>query len=118
MRLPRNRRMSGRGEFLLTRAEGSSRKTRRLILSVHRDPALSSLRVAFITPKHLGQAVLRNQLRRRLRHILQTSGLDPAAPLRIVTIARHPARDAPFAQLQKDWLYLARKLELPLLARP
>jgi ribonuclease P protein component len=60
-------------------------------------------RFGFTITKKIGNAVVRNRIRRRLK-----AALEPLAPTSAqashdyVVIARQPAFDIPFAQLQKD----------------
>jgi ribonuclease P protein component len=56
--------------------------------------------VAFLTPKRLGGAVIRNRMRRRMREIYRRT-LQPAQPAgHLVWIARPPAAELTFAELR------------------
>jgi ribonuclease P protein component len=56
--------------------------------------------VAFLTPKRLGGAVVRNRMRRRMREIYRRA-LKPAQPdVYLVWIARPPAVELTFAELR------------------
>jgi ribonuclease P protein component len=57
--------------------------------------------VAFLTPKRLGGAVKRNQLRRRMREIYRRHLLEPEGGAYLVWIARSPALELPFEELKK-----------------
>lgn len=61
-------------------------------------------RFGFVTTKAVGNAVVRNRTKRRLRNIAQTLTIAPG--LDIVISARKPAADAPFAEIQKAALKL------------
>ena len=71
-----------------------------------------TIKVGIITTKRLGNAVVRNRVRRRLRGILQRrgEGLKPGQCL--VLVARGPAATADSAALEKEWNWLARKAGL------
>lgn len=60
-------------------------------------------RFGFTITKKLGNAVVRNRIRRRLKAALEPlTGQHAAATHDYVVIARLPAFDIPFALLQKD----------------
>lgn len=66
-------------------------------------------RVGFTVSKKLGCAVVRNRARRRLREVyrLQEGQLTPGWD--VVIVARSRAVNAPFDQMEKSFLRLARK---------
>ncbi len=57
--------------------------------------------VAFLTPKRLGAATKRNQLRRRMREIYRRHLARPSENEYLVWIARPPALELPFEELRK-----------------
>jgi ribonuclease P protein component len=57
--------------------------------------------VAFLTPKRLGAATKRTQLRRRMREIYRRHLAQPAEKSYLVWIARPPALELPFEELKK-----------------
>jgi ribonuclease P protein component len=117
MRLPRKCSITRRADFLRVKSEGRAKTGRFVILSTLEDPALTSLRVGFITTKRSGKAHDRNLLRRRFRAFVRTHAPRfPNAPRFLVTIARPGAATATFAELEADWLRQARRLGL--LAQP
>ena len=60
----------------------------------------------------LGGAVVRNRIRRRLREVYRLHEHQLKEGFDIVIVARHRAYDAPFSQLEKDWLRVAERLSL------
>ncbi len=65
--------------------------------------------VAFLTPKQIGGAVIRNRLRRRMREIYRRS-LGPAKPaFHLVWIARAAASDLTFDELRDCMTALIRR---------
>ncbi len=113
MRLSRKHSMTHRSQFHGTRTSGRSKAGRFLILSTLEDGELPHLMVGFITTRKVGKAHERNLLRRRFRAILQRHGDQLANPQRyLVTIPRRGAAEASFADLEKDWLKQARRLDL------
>lgn len=66
-------------------------------------------RAAFITSRRVGNAVVRNRIRRRLREIARLHQHELAAGIWVVTIARATAARASYAALEREWLRLATK---------
>ena len=112
-KLPRARLIRRRAVFTAARERGRRITNRWMTLSVlPRDPADPPDRseVAFLTPKRIGSAVIRNKLRRRMREIYRrTTGVRHDAYL--VWIARPAAADLPFAELKECMLTLLRRTD-------
>ena len=66
-------------------------------------------RVGITVGKKLGHAVVRNRTRRRLREVYRLNEDQFQSGWDIVVVARHKAIDAPFDQLTKSYLSLAKK---------
>lgn len=66
-----------------------------------REPAGETGTVAFLTPKRLGAATVRNKLRRRMREIYRRNLALPAEGSYLVWIARPAALELPFEELKK-----------------
>ena len=65
--------------------------------------------VAFLTPKRLGAATVRNRLRRRLREIYRRDLMRPDEPAYLIWIARPPALELPFEELKKCMATLLKR---------
>jgi len=106
--------MKRRADFARVKSAGQAKAGRFVILSTLADPTLDTLRSGFITTKRVGnKAHDRNLLRRRFRALVQTHAPSFTEIRRfLVTIARPGAAQATFAELEADWLRLARRLEL------
>jgi len=57
--------------------------------------------VAFLTPKRLGAATVRNKLRRQMREIYRRHLAQPAETDYLVWVARPPVLELPFEELKK-----------------
>ena len=57
--------------------------------------------VAFLTPKRLGAATVRNRLRRRMREIYRRELAHPRETSYLIWIARPPAVELSFDELRK-----------------
>ena len=66
-------------------------------------------RVGITVGKKLGHAVVRNRVRRRLREVYRLNEDQFLPGYDIVVVARSRCVDAPFDQLTKAYLALARK---------
>jgi ribonuclease P protein component len=114
-KLPRARLIRRRALFTATREHGRRFTNRWMTLSVlPRDPAAGSdaSEVAFLTPKRIGGAVIRNKLRRRMREIYRRA---PGVPrdVYLVWIARPTAADLPFGELKECMITLLRRAVQP-----
>jgi ribonuclease P protein component len=66
--------------------------------------------VAFLTPKRLGAATVRNKLRRRMREIYRRELARPEESVYLVWIARPPALELSFEELKKTMRDLVKRL--------
>lgn len=112
MRLPRKFSITHRAEFARVRELGKSRPGRYLVVSTLRAEELEHFKSGLITTKKVGRAHQRNYFRRVFRSILQKHGDSIRDDHYIVTIARWRASEASYAELEREWLRLARKLEI------
>jgi len=69
-------------------------------------------RVGVITTRRLGNAVVRNRTRRRLREIARLHLPEFAQACWIVIVAKPESATASFADLKDEWLRLARRLSI------
>jgi ribonuclease P protein component len=69
-------------------------------------------RIGIIATKRLGNAVSRNQVRRRIREIFRLNQLRIKKGFWVVTIARLSAAKAAFDELQRDWLRLVERASI------
>lgn len=111
--LPRAGIIRRRRIFEATRAKGRRVSNRWLALNfLPHDPARARpdpATVAFLTPKRLGEAVKRNQLRRRMREIYRRYLARPAEKAYLVWVARPPALELDFDALKKCMAELLKK---------
>ncbi len=112
MSLPRPLRLTRRADFHAVRSDGTGKGGRLLALSTLADESLTSVKAGVIVPKALGNAVVRNRIKRRLREIARRHAAELPPRRFVVTVARRGAVTAEFAQLESEWCWLARKLGL------
>ena len=80
-----------------------------LVLSVLPDPEAQPFRFGIILTKKVGNAVVRNRVRRRIRGLLSKFGERIVPGHQLVIIARYTSPDAGFEEFEKDWLKQLRR---------
>jgi ribonuclease P protein component len=76
---------------------------------MRQDPEVDAFQFGLITGKRLGNAVIRNRLRRQMREIIRAHQEGISLGWQFVTIARWRAPEADFADLEQDWVRLAKR---------
>jgi ribonuclease P protein component len=110
--LPRSSRLQRGSEFKLVRASGKSWIGTHLILAaLHRETGFPS-RVGIITTRRLGNAVVRNRIRRKIREIFRLNQHHVRQGYWVVTIARVSSAFASYQELERDWLRLAKRASI------
>jgi ribonuclease P protein component len=110
--LPKTRRLTISSEFARVKGQGSTERGRYLVLGAANISEEKAFRVGFITPKHIGTAVVRNRARRRLRDIVRTHQVRLRAGVWLVVVARPYAVNATYDQLRDEWLRLAERASI------
>ena len=102
-------RLTDSSEFERVYKQGTAYRGR--LFSVHAFPnELGTLRLGLSVSKKVGNAVVRNTLRRRMREIFAVSAGDAEGHLDLVISARPAARDATFEELREEFDRALRKL--------
>lgn len=113
MKFSRSRRITRRADFQRVREKGRSISGKFLVLGYLQDETLSEpIRLGLITTKRIGNAVVRNRVRRRIRGVLQRTGEIVKAGHWIVLIARNRAAHATSEQLEKEWKWMLHQVSL------
>jgi ribonuclease P protein component len=110
--LPRARIIRRRAVFDATRNQGRRVSNRFMALNfIARDAVKTGETgtVAFLTPKRVGAATKRTQLRRRMREIYRRYIAQPDEKAFLVWVARPSALELPFEELKKCMSELRRK---------
>ena len=110
--LPKTRRLTISSEFARVKGQGSAERGRYLVLGAANISEEKAFRVGFMTPKHIGTAVVRNRARRRLRDIVRTHQARLRAGVWLVVVARPYAVNATYDQLRDEWLRLAERASI------
>ncbi len=109
---PKERRLTRSAEFLRVRNDGRAQRSSLLILGVLNLPDAVGFRAGFVTSKRVGNAVVRNRVRRRLREIVRRHQRELQPAFWLVVIARPPAAKASYQQLEDEWLRLAKRASI------
>lgn len=112
MKLPKGRRLVRSAEFAHVRQKGRTWKGHFLLLGVLTDPAVPTFKLGLVTSRKLGNAVVRNRTRRRLRAVVQQTGERLMPGLRLVIVARPSAAKASSDRLLKEWKWLLHQAGL------
>ena len=103
-------RLKRRADFLKVAATGNRVATHGLVLQIRKRDDAEPARLGFTVTKKVGNAVVRNRTRRRLKEAArlllartQVTGAD------LVLIGRDSTRGRPFADLQDDFRRALRK---------
>jgi ribonuclease P protein component len=110
--LPKTKRLTVSSEFARVKGQGTTERGRYLVLGAARVSEEKTFRVGFVTPKHIGTAVVRNRARRRLRDIVRTNQMQLRAGVWLVVVARPYAVNATYQQLRDEWLRLAERASI------
>ena len=92
-----------RRDFVRVQNSALKRRGKRLIVLKDRSLSEANVRVGFTVSKRVGNAVIRNRVKRRLREIVRASKPLLDAGWDYVVIARPSAATADFQALRKDF---------------
>ena len=76
------------------------------------EPNSTLAKVAVVTSRKVGKAVVRSKVRRRLREILRHLRPDLVEGCELICWAKPPAAKAKFSSLREECLILAKKLSI------
>ena len=106
--LPRNRILKKKKDFQAVYSRGKSHANRFLVLYVLRTASFSD-RVGFAAGKKLGNAVVRNRVKRMLRECYRLHQHEIEEGLSLLLVGRKAAVDAHCQDMEKAFLALAKK---------
>jgi len=82
---------------------------RMMVLGILKESGAAETRVGIVTSRRVGNAVLRNRVRRRIREIFRVMRSRLLPGLWLVIVAKQPAASASLAALSGEWSQLARR---------
>lgn len=102
-------RLKKRRQFVLLTQRGEKVALQTMVVQFYPNDS-GEVRIGFTVTKRLGNAVVRNRIRRRLREVVRLSQtLSAMGGYDLVVVGRSAALDAPFARLQKEFEELLKK---------
>ena len=107
----RAHRLKRKEDFAQVYEAGRSTAGRLLVLYALKSEQ-SKVRIGFAAGRKLGSAVVRNRAKRIMREIARNSFAEVSPGYNLVVIARAGALKATFAELNKEFAYLMKKLNL------
>ncbi|HEY1477105.1 MAG TPA: ribonuclease P protein component [Chthoniobacterales bacterium] len=111
-RFPRSSRLNRASEFNSVKTSGKSWTGKHLVLAtLARDEAVPT-RIGIVATRRLGNAVTRNQVRRKIREIFRLNQHRIRKGFWLVTIARFSSAVADYEELERDWLRLAERASI------
>ena len=113
LRFPKSQRLTRDSEFRRVRTEGKTIRGDTLTIGFLKNAEPNATaRAGFITSKRLGNAVVRNRTRRRLREIFRKHQHEISGGVWIVTIASARAACESSHALEDEWLRLGRRASI------
>ena len=109
LRFPKAARLIQTAEFLRVRTEGKPVHGKMLVLGVLKGLGEGDGRVGIVTSKRVGNAVIRNRVRRLLREIFRTMRPRLIPGVWLVAVAKSSAAKASLAALREECSQLARR---------
>ena len=99
-------------EFQHAFQKGKSFANRQLVIYHVKKPNQTHYRVGLSVGKKIGNAVIRNQVKRYLRQAFQELDAYIAPDCDIIVIARQPVKDLEYAMIRKSLVHLLKKERL------
>ena len=109
---PKTRRLARTSDFDRVKEAGHAQRGKFIVLATLAVQNSGASRAGFITSGRLGDAVVRNRVRRRLREIVRRHQHDLRDDCWIVVIARADATKASYRALEDEWLRLAKRASI------
>ena len=107
--MQRHHRLRGQTRISAIHRHGKSAANRLLVVRLHPN-GLDHSRFCFVASKRVGNAVIRNRVKRRLRELVRNSDVQPGWDA--ILMARKDAGSAGFPQLQSAVANLMRRTAL------
>jgi ribonuclease P protein component len=109
---PKTRQLTRDSDFERVKCEGRTTCGKLILLGALAVKGSGPPRAGFVVSRHLGSAVVRNRVRRRLREIVRIHQHDLRDDIWIVLVARRAAASADYHALEDEWLRLAKRASI------
>ncbi len=111
-KFPRSSRLSRASEFNSVKGVGQILDRKYLVLAALARDTDAPSRIGIVATRRLGNAVTRNQVRRKIREIFRLNQHRIRKGFWLVTIARFSSAAAAYEELERDWLRLAERASI------
>ncbi|MBD0382259.1 ribonuclease P protein component [Paenibacillus sedimenti] len=105
-------RLAKREDFNKVYRYGKSMANHQFVLYYLAQPKLEQFRLGISVSKKVGNAVVRNRLRRMIKEIIRLNKDRMTDHYDYILIARKPAADMDYAQMEKSIFHVIRKASL------
>jgi ribonuclease P protein component len=109
---PKTRRLTRDSDFERVKREGQTNRGKLIFLGALAVKGSGVPRAGLVVSRQLGNAVVRNRVRRQLREIVRMHQHDLRDDIWIVLIARRSAASAGYSALEDEWLRLAKRASI------
>jgi ribonuclease P protein component len=108
----KTKRLTSKEDFTRVREQGRVFRGILLAIGLVDDAEKPGFRAGFITSRKIGNAVVRNRVRRRLREIVRGHQRELRDGISIVVIAQPAAGCSTYSALEDEWLRLAKRASI------
>ncbi|GAB6990947.1 ribonuclease P protein component [Paenibacillus pini] len=105
-------RLRNRADFSRVYRHGKSFANHQFVVYWFRKKEVEKFRVGISASKKIGNAVVRNRMRRMIKEIVRHHELDLIEHIDLVFIVRKGALDMPYKDMEKSILHVLRKASL------
>lgn len=105
-------RLTKRSDFNKVYRYGRSTANRQFVVYVMNDTQTEHYKVGISVSKKIGNAVVRNRMKRRLKEIVRLDSDHIKRHIQFVIIVRNPAVDLSYDQLRKSLIHVMKKARL------
>jgi ribonuclease P protein component len=109
-RFPKSARLLERSEFQQTLDQGVRVASPEWVVAARVRPGATGARLGLVVSRKVGNAVIRNRVKRRMREYFRLT-MGTRSPIDIVVIARSAAADRTYEQLASAFESCLRRLE-------
>lgn len=113
--MQRENRLTRREDFNKIYRHGKSSANHQFVVYVMRQPASiegEGFRLGISVSKKIGNAVVRNRLRRMIKEIVRLNGEKVAPRTDMILIVRKPAAEMEYAEMEKSILHVLRRADI------
>jgi ribonuclease P protein component len=112
LKLHKNYRLAKRTDFNKVYRFGKSAANRQFVVYYKLQPELEHFKLGISVSKKVGNAVVRNRIKRLIKEIVRHIALQVTKPIHLVIIARNPAASMDYQSMEKSIIHVLKKAQL------